>query len=276
MAGKSTPGSPDGGTDGHHAGGPGQLPVASAPYAPATAQRPAPHEPATGGSLPRFSTPTRAFHWVHAVPFLFLLISGLVILIVPEVKALHVGGHRLVPFLHVLVGIGFIAGVPLLYVGIRDRRALHDDLRLAFTPERGDGAWARYAVYALLGARLRQPPVGKFNLGQKLSSVFWTACTLGLMATGAVLAVNYFTRRVVGADLVERVFTWHDLLMIVSLPVLAAHLYLALVNPGTRPSLRGMVTGRVDAAWARLHHSRWAAAVEAPEDPMPPPAPRDT
>jgi formate dehydrogenase subunit gamma len=205
----------------------------------------------------RFAGATRAFHWVHAVPFLFLLLTGLLLLI-PEVKAVHVGGHRLVALLHVLAGIGLIGSVPLLYVLVRDRRALHEDLRLALTPEPGDGAWARYAVSAALGAKLPEPPSGKYNLGQKLSSAFWVAVTAGLMATGAVLAVNYFTKRVFSAAFVEQVFPWHDVLAFLSIPVLAAHLYLALVNPATRPSLRGILTGRVDAAWARRHHARWA------------------
>lgn len=204
----------------------------------------------------RFGAATRAFHWVHAVPFLFLLLTGLLIL-VPEVKAFHVGGHRLVALLHVLAGMGFIVSLPLLYLLVRDRRALRRDLRLALTPEPSDAPWARYAVLALLGARMPEPPSGKYNLGQKLSSAFWVAVTAGLMATGAVLAVNYFTKRVFSASFVEHVFPWHDALMLASLPVLAGHLYLALVNPSTRPSLRGIFTGRVDAAWARRHHAWW-------------------
>ena len=40
-------------------------------------------------------------------------------------------------------------------------------------------------------------------------------------------------------------------------PLIAGHLFLTLVNPSTRGSLRGIVTGYVDAAWAAAHHSRW-------------------
>jgi cytochrome b subunit of formate dehydrogenase len=41
------------------------------------------------------------------------------------------------------------------------------------------------------------------------------------------------------------------------------HLFLALVWPTTRPALRGMVRGDVDAEWAREHHSKWS-----PSDPV--------
>jgi formate dehydrogenase subunit gamma len=208
-------------------------------------------------TLPRFSGATRALHWVNAIPFIFLLITG-VLIYVPEIKAVHIGGHRLVPLLHVVAGIGFLAAVPLTVLVVRQRRAVLRDVQEALTPEPEDIAWVRYAVLALLGARLPEPPSGKYNAGQKLSSVFWIAATLGLMGTGAVLAVNYFSKRFLGAAFVEQVFPWHTVLALLTLPVLAMHLYLALVNRGTRPSLRGILTGRVDAAWARRHHSRWA------------------
>lgn len=214
----------------------------------------------------RFAPATRALHWVHAAPFLFLLLTGLIMLL-PPVKAVHIGGYRLVPLLHVIAGIAFIVSVPLLVAVVRDRRALAADMRAALTPEPGDTAWVRYAVLAALGARLREPASGKFNFGQKLSTAFWVAATAGLMGTGAVLAVNFFTKRVFGADFVERAFTWHDALMFLSLPVLAGHLYLALINPSTRPSLRGILTGRVDAAWARRHHARWAGDPNAAAEP---------
>lgn len=214
---------------------------------------------ATAAGLPRFARSTRVFHWVHAIPFLFLLLTGLLIFLVPSVKAFHLGGYRVVALLHVIAGIGFIASVPVVALLTRERGALRDDVQQALTPEPGDIAWLRYAVRSVLGAKLPQPASGKYNAGQKLSTLFWWAVTAGLTLTGAVLAVNYVTKRVFSAAFVETMFPWHDALTILSLPVLAAHLYLSLVNPGTRPSLRGMLSGRVDAAWARRHHARWVA-----------------
>jgi formate dehydrogenase subunit gamma len=51
--------------------------------------------------------------------------------------------------------------------------------------------------------------------------------------------------------------------------VLAGHVFLALINPTTRPALRGMLTGRVDRAWAVRHHPRWVAEVDALQRPAP-------
>lgn len=49
----------------------------------------------------------------------------------------------------------------------------------------------------------------------------------------------------------------HDLLVILSLPLVIGHLYLALVYRRTRSALSGMVSGRVTAEWAREHHGGW-------------------
>ena len=45
--------------------------------------------------------------------------------------------------------------------------------------------------------------------------------------------------------------------MYVSLILLTGHLYLSLIHPATRHSLRGMTVGSVDEDWARWHHPRW-------------------
>ncbi len=51
----------------------------------------------------------------------------------------------------------------------------------------------------------------------------------------------------------------HDIATWVAVPLIAGHLYLALVNPSTRHSLRGMVLGTVRRDWARRHHPKWDA-----------------
>jgi cytochrome b subunit of formate dehydrogenase len=45
--------------------------------------------------------------------------------------------------------------------------------------------------------------------------------------------------------------------MYVSLFLLVGHLYLTLIYPATRHSLRGMTKGSVDAHWAWRHHRKW-------------------
>lgn len=207
-------------------------------------------------TVPRFAGATRVFHWVNALPFIALLVTGL-LLFVPEARSLHTGGYRLVPLLHVAVGIGLIAAIPLAVLATPGRRRLLHDLTRALTPARHDRDWLNWAALTLLGGRLPQPPTGKFNAGQKLNSLLWIILSVGLLASGAILAVNYFTKRVFDAAFVEQVFPWHTVLALLALPALLLHIYLAVVNRSTRPSLGGIITGRVNAAWAKQHHPNW-------------------
>jgi formate dehydrogenase subunit gamma len=210
----------------------------------------------------RFEAGFRLIHWVHAAPFLFLLLTGLSLFIQP-LKAAHIDGFRILPLLHVLVGIAFILSPLALYLRLRGDRAVAADLRALFKIRRDDAGWARYALAAVLGARVTMPPTGKFNLGQKANSAFTVAVTLGLMLTGAVLGVNFFTKRVFSAAFVERTFPLHDGLMLIALPVVAVHIYLGSLHPGTRESLRGIISGRVRRQWARDHHERWLDEAES-------------
>ena len=43
----------------------------------------------------------------------------------------------------------------------------------------------------------------------------------------------------------------------VAVPLVVGHLYLALVHPATRHSLRGITLGTVRRDWARRHHADW-------------------
>jgi hypothetical protein len=45
--------------------------------------------------------------------------------------------------------------------------------------------------------------------------------------------------------------------MYVSVVLLVGHLYLAVINPATRHSLRGITVGTVREDWAALHHTKW-------------------
>jgi formate dehydrogenase subunit gamma len=214
----------------------------------------------------RFGPGSRLLHWAHAAPFLFLLLSGL-ILFLPSLKAVHIGGFRLVPLLHVLVGIAFILSPIPLALALKSEVATRADLRGLFKPDKADMPWLRYAVGSVLGARVRPPAVPKFNFGQKANTLFTVLITAGLMLTGAVLAVNFFTKRIFPALFVEQVFPIHDLLMLIAIPVVLVHIYLGSLNPGTRESLRGIIGGRVKRNWAQSHHALWLSEIDGQAAP---------
>jgi cytochrome b subunit of formate dehydrogenase len=55
----------------------------------------------------------------------------------------------------------------------------------------------------------------------------------------------------------------HELFALVSITLVAGHIYMATLNPSTRHSLRGMWGGFVRRNWAREHHAKWVEEEES-------------
>ncbi len=214
--------------------------------------------PPAGDYVDRFGAGSRALHWSYALPFLALVLTGLGML-VPEAKAIAIGGSRLVPALHIAAGILLLAGPPLVYLGAADRTLVHRDLARIAHVGWDDARWLAWAALATIGFQRREPRAGKFNAGQKLNAAFTVLVGAALAATGVALAIHAARKGVFDVNLAQRIFTLHGLLAYVSLPVVAVHIYLATTNPATREALRGITRGHVRRDWASRHHPRWVA-----------------
>jgi formate dehydrogenase subunit gamma len=99
----------------------------------------------------------------------------------------------------------------------------------------------------------RKAPQGKFNAGQKLNAVLTASFAVLFGVSGLLLWFGEQDTRFRFASTV----VLHDGLMYVSLLLVVCHLYLTLINPATRHSLRGMTLGDVRVEWAMKHHSKW-------------------
>lgn len=204
-------------------------------------------------SVQRFDVNTRAFHWVNALGFVVLAVTGAVMFVPALSEA--VGRRELVRAGHDVAGYTVIVWA-LLAVAGGWGRGLRADLREIDLRDAADADWVHGGWRAdLLGAREHgdagSPPVGKFNPGQKLNAAFTAAATAVLAGTGTIMFFHtHFPQWLkAGANLV------HDLTAVVLVVVVAAHVVLGLRDRG---ALRGMVTGRVDRAWAQRHHGGWA------------------
>jgi formate dehydrogenase subunit gamma len=177
----------------------------------------------------RFSRTERTLHWVNATGFLFLLATGLV-LYLPRLSSL-VGRRPLMKDLHFWGGIGWLSALALVAL-LGDRRGL---LRTARELDRLEH--------------------DRFNVGQKVNAILTAAFTVLFLVSGLFLWLGERDTRFRFASTV----TLHDALLYVSLILLVGHLYLAVIHPATRHSLRGMTLGTVNEDWARRHHPGWVA-----------------
>jgi len=189
----------------------------------------------------RFTASERAFHWLVSVAFLVLLLSGLLM-------GRHGTLHNVLYTLHLASGGVLVGGLALIVLW-GNRRALSQSRRDLSTLDALDRQWLA-RVPAAVFKRSPETTAGRFNAGQKLNFMLVTVLFAALFVTGIGLIVT-------GSHPVDPVFkAAHVVAAYTALVLVAGHLYMALINPSTRPALRGMISGKVDAAWARKYHTR--------------------
>jgi formate dehydrogenase subunit gamma len=213
------------------------VPTATEPLPPAT------------GYVRRFGPEERSLHWLLAATFLTMLATGLILYL--PVFAELAANRRLWKSIHIGAAIAFWAGLVVLFLtdlGGSLRRTAGEFDRF----DDDDLRWLGWAVVR----RGPEPPAGRFNAGQKLNAALVAGLMVVFTVSGVLIYLQETDAAVRGrtsAILVHDIATW------IAVPLIAGHLYLALVNPSTRHSLRGMVLGTVRRDWARRHHPKWDA-----------------
>jgi formate dehydrogenase subunit gamma len=191
------------------------------------------------GYVKRFSPVERLLHWINAAGFLFLLVTGL-ILYLPRLSML-VSRRQLIQSIHFWGGVGWLCALAVVVV-LGGRRLLATARELdSFDDD--DLRWLRR----------RKAPQGRFNAGQKINAILTAAFAILFGVSGLLLWFGEQDTRYRFASTV----ILHDGLMYISLFLLVGHLYLTLIHPATRHSLRGMTLGTVRGEWATRHHAKW-------------------
>ena len=208
-------------------------------------------------TVARFSRTERAVHWSFSALFFALLATGSV-LWVPSLSAM-VGQRELVRRLHLWAGLALIP-VPVAIALAGNRGAVWRSVRDLERFDRDDRAF--------VAGRPSEPD--RFNGGQRLNT-WWTVASAVLFLASGVVQWQW-TR--FPAEWRRGASELHDVLVVLGVVVVLGHLYLATVHRTTRPALRGIVTGRVDAAWARAKHPRWDTDAASDMQPHPHPQQR--
>jgi formate dehydrogenase subunit gamma len=194
----------------------------------------------------RFEPMDRYAHWLLAICWVVLAITGL-ILSAGKSVLLPILGYTLFSWLatfaknvHNFVGPVLIIAVPLMFVRfVRDNGIGLEDIR-----------WFTHIVGYFKG---HEYPSGKFNAGEKL--VFWVVLVVlstVLTVSGLVLVFPNFGQTRGTMQIANSI---HMVAAYGAIALACVHIYLGTI--GMTDAYRAMRYGYVDASWAKHHHARW-------------------
>lgn len=202
----------------------------------------------TGRKIERFSAFERSAHWVNAIAFVVLALSGLVMAF-GQFVLLPLIGTTLFGYLTFLLKnahnfVGPLFAVSLLVVIFTFAK---DNL-----PAKGD------LTYLLKFGGAKS---GRYNAGEKF--VFWGGVfALGLVLVGSGLILDQLVPgfSYVRANM-QVTHLVHASAAIFMVALFIGHIYLGTI--GTEGALEGMQTGYVDESWAKENHALWLEDIKA-------------
>ena len=213
----------------------------------------------SGQKLRRFTSFERFSHWLTAVSFVALALTGLNITFGKIVLLPMVGPEmfsslsQAAKYVHNFVSAAFVIGLVLI-VGLW----IKDNI-----PRKVDVDWVKQGGGFI---KSKHASSGRFNAGEKL--VFWFALGAGAAVTisGYLLMFPFYVTDIAGMQIAQVV---HAVVAVLFVAVIIAHIYIGTL--GMEGAFEAMATGDVDVNWAREHHDLWLAQQLASNERQPRP-----
>jgi formate dehydrogenase subunit gamma len=199
----------------------------------------------SGRKIVRFNWFERFVHWMTAVCFIILGITGLNItfgrpLLLPLIGADNFTmWSEWAKYAHNFLSFPFTLGVVLIAL-----------MWLAGNiPNRTDVEWLKEGG-GIVGDK--HPAAERFNAGQKL--VYWVVVIGGAVVavTGYMLMFPFYGTTI---DTMQRAEMVHGIATVLFIAFMLGHIYIGTV--GMQGAYEAMGEGTVDINWAREHHSLW-------------------
>ncbi|WP_019465121.1 formate dehydrogenase subunit gamma [Dyella japonica] len=198
----------------------------------------------------RYSRVNRVNHWINAICFVLLVLSGLA-MFHPMMFWLSglFGGGQWMRAMHPWIGCVLLVSYLGLIVQFWRENLVHKD----------DVEWMESIRYVVENDEEHVPPVGRNNAGQKF--VFWSMTLLipVLFCSGLVIWEVYFGEAT-PIPVQRAAVLIHSMAAIAAIIVWIVHVYAAL---WIRDSVRAMTQGYVTPGWAWRHHRTWLREIAA-------------
>jgi formate dehydrogenase subunit gamma len=194
--------------------------------------------------IERYNDSERINHWIVAISFVLLALSGLA-LFHPSMFFLTnlFGGGPWTRILHPFIGLVMFIAFFALAARVWRANVL----------DRADRQWLQQFEDVIANREDKLPEVGKYNAGQKL--LFWgqAVCLILLLLTGIVIWQPYFTPAF-NITVIRIAVVLHAFSAFILILGIIIHIYAGIWVKG---SIRAMTRGYVTRAWARKHHAAW-------------------
>jgi formate dehydrogenase subunit gamma len=199
----------------------------------------------SGRKVPRFKAFERFVHWLTAVSFVVLGISGLNItfgkpLILPLIGPDAFSAlSEAAKYAHNFTSFPFVLGLALIVVIF-----IKDNI-----PDKTDVEWFKQGGGFI---KSKHASARRFNAGEKL--VFWGALGAGaaVSVSGFLLLFPFYVTDIFGMQIAQVV---HSVVAVLFVALILAHIYIGTL--GMEGAFEAMWTGEVDYNWAKEHHDLW-------------------
>jgi len=184
-------------------------------------------------------------HWALALSCILLSITGFAFLFQMKEVGSFFGGFPSMRLIHNWGGVVFSVSLLL---------SMFNWLKESITFDADDMGWIKVAG-GYLSRKVKVPPMGKLNTGQKFFYLAILFAGIAISASGFVIWLLPANKQWV---LVSHLI--HNISFIVIILAIPVHMYLGTIaNPGT---LRIMISGTVPYWWAKKKHPKWVQDVE--------------
>jgi formate dehydrogenase subunit gamma len=199
----------------------------------------------SGRKVLRFRSFERFAHWLTAVSFVVLGISGLNITFGKPLLLPLIGPDAFsalseaAKYAHNFTSFPFVLGLALIVLFfIKDN-----------VPDKTDVQWFKQGGGFI---KSKHAPAGRFNAGEKL--VFWGAFGAGaaVAVSGFLLLFPFYVTNIFGMQIAQVV---HSVIAILFVALILGHIYIGTL--GMEGAFEAMWTGEVDYNWAKEHHDLW-------------------
>ncbi len=196
----------------------------------------------------RFHLSERMLHWSLAIPFIVCVTTAVVLVVFYNLHP-HRPHRAIFAWAHRISGACLILFPVLTAIAHRRDYRLHlRNIREAWTWRLDDFKWLLLIGLAAISGNDDLPEQGKFNAAEKLNFMMQTVGYPVLVVTGMIL----WTTKIA-------FLSWliHIGVAALATPLVLGHMYMAVINRGTRVGLSGMFSGYVDREWAEHHYPLW-------------------